>query len=81
MFCTCPTFYLIPVTEELSNAVIIGLYPATPTVISKCVTVLTHARRATTGMEDVEYRRLALQYFLAFKDLAQSYWDEILVGF
>ncbi|KAF8836673.1 hypothetical protein BDN67DRAFT_973863 [Paxillus ammoniavirescens] len=55
---TRPTFYLIPVTTELSNVVITGQYPATQTRVLRCVTV---ARRASTGMEDTEYRKLALK--------------------
>jgi len=49
---TRPTFYLVPVTQDLSNAVILGHYPATQTQVSKCVTVGTHARHASEGMGD-----------------------------
>ncbi|TFK41593.1 hypothetical protein BDQ12DRAFT_564494, partial [Crucibulum laeve] len=63
MSSTCPTFYLVPVTEELSNAVIHGQYPANQTRVLKCVTVARH----NEGMEDAEYRQLALKPFLAFK--------------
>ncbi|KIJ15760.1 hypothetical protein PAXINDRAFT_176326 [Paxillus involutus ATCC 200175] len=74
---TRPTFYLVPVTTELSNAVITGQYPATQTQVLRCVTV---ARRASTGMEDTEYRKLALKRFLAFKALARSHWLRVLEG-
>ena len=77
---TRPTFYLVPVTMELNNAVITGQYPATETNVLKCATVATHTRRASTGMEDTEYRKLALKRFLAFKELAKSYWVRILEG-
>jgi len=38
---TRPTFYLVPVTTELNDAVITGQYPATQTRILRCATVLT----------------------------------------
>jgi hypothetical protein len=56
---TRPTFYLIPVTTQLSKAVITGQYPAIQTCVLRCA---TPARRACTGMEDVEYRKLALRF-------------------
>ncbi|KAJ7888167.1 hypothetical protein B0H14DRAFT_2433638 [Mycena olivaceomarginata] len=74
---TQPTFYLVPVTLELSNAVATGQYPSSETVVSMCVTVPTHSRRANDGMEDTQYRQLALKRFLAFKTLAKSHWEEI----
>jgi hypothetical protein len=77
---TRPTFYLVPVTIELSNAVITGQYHATQTRVLRSVTVATHIRRASTGMEDTEYRMLALKRFLAFKTLAKSHWVHILEG-
>jgi hypothetical protein len=75
---TQPTFYLVPVTLELSNAVATAQYPSSETVVSKCVTVMTHTRRANDGMKDPQYRQLALQRFLAFKTLAKSHWEAIL---
>ena len=77
---TRPTFYLVPVTQELSTAVIGGVYPATETRVSKCVTVAGHTRRASEGMEDTVYRKLALKRLLAFKTLAKSYWNLFLEG-
>jgi len=78
---TRPTFYLVPVTQDLSNAVILGQYPAIQTQVSKCVTVGAHPRRASEGMEDTEYRKLALKRLLAFKTLAKSHWQQFLDGF
>ena len=75
---TRPTFFLVPVTVGLSNAVITGQYPAIQTQVLRCSTALAPARRA--GMEDTEYRQLALKHFLAFKMLAKSHWDRILEG-
>ena len=83
MSATCPTFYLVPVTTELSNAVTSGQYPATQTQVLQCATVATratHIWNANTGMEDTEYRKLALKRFLAFKTLAKSHWEHILEG-
>jgi hypothetical protein len=77
---TRPTFYLVPVTQELSNAVIGGVYPATETRVLKCVTVAAHIRRVSEGMEDTEYRKLALKRLLAFKTLAKSHWNLFLEG-
>lgn len=77
---TRPTFFLVPVTLELSNAVITGQYPDIQTRVLRCATALTHAQRVRTGMDDTEYRKLALQRFLAFKTLAKSHWVHILEG-
>ncbi|KAF8954892.1 hypothetical protein BDZ97DRAFT_1862361 [Flammula alnicola] len=59
---TRPTFYLVPVTRELSEAVILGQYPMNQTKVLN-----------VEGMEDIEYRKLALKRFLAFKTLAKSH--------
>ncbi|KJA14569.1 hypothetical protein HYPSUDRAFT_173274 [Hypholoma sublateritium FD-334 SS-4] len=75
---TRPSFFLVPVTLGLSNAVITGQYPAIQTEVLQCATALTHEQRANTGMEDIEYRKLALKHFLAFKTLAKSHWAHIL---
>ncbi|KAF8803098.1 hypothetical protein BYT27DRAFT_6743414 [Phlegmacium glaucopus] len=77
---TRPTFYLVPVSEALSIAVMTGQYPQDETKVLKCVTVRGH-QRASEGMETLEYRWLALQRFLAFKALAKSHWATILDGF
>jgi hypothetical protein len=77
---TRPTFFLVPVTLKLSNAVITGQHPVIQTRVLRCATALTPLRRASTGMEDTEYRKLALKRFLAFKTLAKSHWLLILEG-
>jgi hypothetical protein len=77
---TRPTFYLVPVTQELSTAVIGGLYPATETKVLKCVTVAAHTRRVSVGMEDTGYRRLALKRLLRFRTLAKNHWNLFLEG-
>ncbi|KAF8901899.1 hypothetical protein CPB84DRAFT_1776969 [Gymnopilus junonius] len=76
---TTPTFYLIPVSKELSDAVITGQYPTSQTQVLKCITTVTHQRRVRDGMADPEFRKIALKRFLAFKDLAQSHWQQYLV--
>jgi hypothetical protein len=77
---TRPTFYLVPVTQDLNHAVITGQYPVAKTKVLKCITVLKHIRRASVGMEDVEYRVFALRSFLRFKALAKSHWEWIMQG-
>ena len=77
MASTRPAFYLVPVTMELSDAVMSGRYPATQTQVLVCHTV---GVRAETGMDDTEYRKLALKRFLAFKTLAKPHWEQILEG-
>lgn len=78
---TRPTFYLVPVTRALSTAVATGQYPAAETMVFKCVTVAGRHRRANEGMEDTEYRKLALRRLLAFKTLAKSHRQTILYDF
>jgi hypothetical protein len=75
---TNPTFYLVPVTKELSNAVITAQYPLTQTQVLKCVTIAAHQRRISDGMADIEFRKLALKRFVAFKTLAKSHWLQFL---
>ena len=77
---TFPTFFLVPVTLELSNAAITGQYPKIPTQVLCCATALTHLWGASTGMEDTKYRKLALKRFPAFKTLAKNHWVHILEG-
>ncbi|KAJ7112008.1 hypothetical protein C8R44DRAFT_985432 [Mycena epipterygia] len=77
---TRPTFYLVPVTLELSTAVITGQYPPSETLVSVCITIAEHSRRVSDGMEDIGYRKVALQRFLAFRTLARTHWETILDG-
>lgn len=78
---TRPTFYLVPVTQDLSDAVINGQYPVAETKVLKCVTTARHIRRVSVGMDDTEYRALALRRFLRFKALAKIHWEPILQGY
>ena len=75
---TTPTFYLVPVTKELSDAVITAQYPTSQTQVLKCITTATHRRRVSDGMADPEFRKIALRRFLAFKDLAESHWQQYM---
>jgi hypothetical protein len=76
---TTPTFYLVPVTKELSDAVITGQYPTSQTQVLKCITTATHRERVRDGMADLEFRKIAFKRFLAFKDLAKSHWQQYMV--
>lgn len=71
---TNPTFYLVPVTKELSDAVMIAQYPTTPTRVLMCVTIAADQRRFSDGMLDTEFRKLALKRFVEFRNLAKGYW-------
>jgi hypothetical protein len=61
---TRPIFYKVPVTEQLSDCVVIGQYPLQPTVVSCCTPPALH--QASEGMEIPDYRRTAFQYYDAF---------------
>jgi hypothetical protein len=71
---TRPIFYLVPVTEALSAAVATGWDPKARTTVVECVTSLGHNCRINEGIEIPEYRCVAFQRFLAFKDLAKECW-------
>ena len=75
---TRPTFYLVPVNRALSNAVtgMTGQYPHEPTEVWKCATVVGHNR---SSMEKPEYRRVALERFMAFRTLAKHHWEKFLM--
>jgi hypothetical protein len=76
---TRPTFYLVPVTQELSDAVITGQWPDVETKVVKCVTLAGHNRTLSEGMETPEYRKVAFQRMIAFKALAKSQWERFIV--
>ena len=78
---TRPTFYLVPVTRGLINAIHLGEYPRlTQTQVVKCVTLGANARNTVEGMENTHYRELVFRRLLAFKMLAKRHWEEILIG-
>jgi hypothetical protein len=76
---TRPTFYLVPVTRRLSDAVITGRWPGFETKVLMCVTVAGRHRWLSEGMEVPEYRRVAFQRMIAFKAIAKSHWEKFLV--
>ena len=76
---TRPIFYLVPVTRELSDAVITGQWPSVETKVLMCVTVAGRHRPLSEGMEVPEYRRVAFQRMVAFKAIAKSHWEKFLV--
>lgn len=78
MIGTRPTFYLVPVTQELSDAVITGRWPEVETKVLKCVTFVSHGQ-LSEGMETPEYRRVAFKHMIAFKALAKTQWEKFLV--
>ncbi|KAH6912326.1 hypothetical protein BKA70DRAFT_1219456 [Coprinopsis sp. MPI-PUGE-AT-0042] len=62
MLGTIPTFYLVPVTQELSKAVISAQsrLPTSQTRVLMCVTVAADLAGWSKGMADLEFRKLAL---------------------
>ena len=74
-----PTFYLVPVTQELSDAVTTGQWPEVETMVLKCVTVAGRHHRLSEGMEVPEYRRVVFQHMIAFRAIAKSHWEKVLV--
>ena len=77
MVATRPTFYLVPVTQELSDAVARGQYPLSRTVVKKCVvpSISIHMDRC---MDNLDYRQLALWHLAAFHALAKAHWSSFL---
>ena len=62
---TFPTFYLVPVTEELSWCVRTGSYPTELTTVLRYIP--SAVRRVNEGMRPVESRREILKCLDAFK--------------
>jgi hypothetical protein len=75
---TCPTFYFIPITRELSDAVSEGGVPVLTTRYLKCDTLATYAEHGEPGMEHRKYRGLVFRCLLAFKEQAKGPWDQML---
>ena len=70
---------LIPVTKELSDAVITGQLPKAATEVVKCVTAADHNRWLSEGIGTPEHRRVTSKRMIAFKALAKSQWGVFLV--
>lgn len=78
MIGTCPVFYKVPVTKELSHSVAVGRYPRRPTVVEKCWSI---RRQVTEGMQVPAFRRTALEHYGAFHAVARECWTKILAGY
>ncbi|KAK0470706.1 hypothetical protein IW261DRAFT_1572894 [Armillaria novae-zelandiae] len=75
---TRPIFYKVPVTQELSDAVITGQYPVSKTEVIKCVVAPT-SRRLSEGMEVPEFRREVLYHYEAFRKMSKECWEHFVV--
>jgi hypothetical protein len=63
-----PTFYKIPITKEFAQAVVLGRFPATPTIVYAHLPALPRpARRLSEGMKPLDNRRHILACYEAFK--------------
>jgi len=63
-----PTFFKVPVTKELADAVEFGVYPATQTVVYAHLPSLPRpARRLSEGMKPLDNRSQILSCYEAFK--------------
>ncbi|KAJ3491540.1 hypothetical protein NLJ89_g11330 [Agrocybe chaxingu] len=81
---TRPTFYFVPVTKELEESVLCGMWPenSKETKVVRCATVSEiKGGDLEQGMDDPGYRRLALEHLLAFKELAKDHWQKLFEGF
>lgn len=68
MIGTAPIFYKIWVTKELSDAVIYGTFPKTPTVVYfHLPSVPRPYRRLSEGMKPLDNRRIVLHCYEALK--------------
>lgn len=70
---TRPAFYVIPVTIALSNAVVQGSYPRRPTFVLKC----SIPGDVGADMSNPAYRVRAIQYMIAFRELARQLWRRL----
>lgn len=77
MIGTRPTFYLVPVTKALSEAVATGQYPLSSTVVKECIVESNSSPGG--GMETPEFRKVALQHFAAFRTLAEVHWSAFTI--
>jgi len=75
---TRPLFYKVPVTQHLSDCVATGQFPTQQTVVTRCGP--PDSPEAHEGMKSPDYRRIALRYYEAFRDLAEDCWAPFLTG-
>ncbi|TFY65647.1 hypothetical protein EVG20_g5438 [Dentipellis fragilis] len=72
---TLPTFFKIPITAPLLDAVHEGTYPAEPTIVSMHIPDLPNPDRWREGMKPLENRRHILRCLEAFRGFVQDYTD------
>lgn len=73
MIGTAPTFYKLPVTEELANAVALGTFPTHPTVVHRHIPAVPRPlRRLSEGMKPLDSRTVVLRCFEAFRKFILS---------
>ncbi|KAJ2915618.1 hypothetical protein MD484_g4789, partial [Candolleomyces efflorescens] len=67
---TAPTFFKIPITQELVTHVRHGTYPPTATIVNYCFPPVPRpARRRRDGMKPLDNRRQFLSCYQAFKTI------------
>jgi hypothetical protein len=65
---TSPSFFKIPVTEELTQCVELGQFPTTPTIVTGHLPDIPRPKlRFSEGMRPLDNRRVILQCYEAFK--------------
>ncbi|KAF9483605.1 hypothetical protein BDN70DRAFT_293024 [Pholiota conissans] len=67
MIATSPSFFKIPVSQELAWSIESGQSTSTPTTITGFIPELPHPDRKKDGMRPLDNRRVILQCFEAFK--------------
>ena len=72
-------FYIVPVTQQLSQAVITAQCPRAETVAMHC-TLPPPPKGSMPGLRDPEYRRTVLKYYSSFRSLAKRNWTPMLDG-
>jgi hypothetical protein len=61
---TRPSFYQIPVTQQLSDYIVTGQFPPQPTVVRRSAPPT--GRRVSEAIEVQDYWRIAIQCYDAF---------------
>lgn len=77
MIGTFPRFYLIPVTSELSEAVITGQYPKNKTIVLR-YTPKVEGRRRSQGMGNKDNMKEILRCYSLFRKTAQEHYSKFL---
>ena len=71
---TAPTFYKIPVTEELLTCLATSQYPPHPTIVQKFFPPVPNlVKLSNDGMRPLVNRRIIFQCFEAFRQFVVSY--------